>query len=122
MKNTEELYDALKNGLLSIRQVINMAKARPAHLMAPKHVGAPLTTTSTSAARAGKASVEYVRLRREEQANMIVLSGAEKSCSTIKRRRAVGTTGLVLHSYCLNRLKQFYVLKAKTRCYIEDIK
>ncbi|KAG3004004.1 hypothetical protein PC119_g15743 [Phytophthora cactorum] len=78
MKNTEELYDALKNGLLSIRQVINMAKARPAHLMAPKHVGAPLTTTSTSAARAGKASVEYVRLRREEQANMIVLSGAEK--------------------------------------------
>ncbi|KAG2856059.1 hypothetical protein PC113_g11909 [Phytophthora cactorum] len=114
MKNTEELYDALKNGLLSIRQVINMAKARPAHLMAPKHVGAPLTTTSTSAARAGKASVEYVRLRREEQANMIVLSGAEK--------RAVGTTGLVLHSYCLNRLKQFYVLKAKTRCYIEDIK
>ncbi|KAF1780154.1 hypothetical protein GQ600_27297 [Phytophthora cactorum] len=55
-----------------------MAKARPAHLMAPKHVGAPLTTTSTSAARAGKASVEYVRLRREEQANMIVLSGAEK--------------------------------------------
>ncbi|KAG2828049.1 hypothetical protein PC111_g8328 [Phytophthora cactorum] len=74
---------------------------------------------------------------------MIVLSGAEKyaraqaqfepvveklsGLSTVAfhqemNKRAVGTTGLVLHSYCLNRLKQFYVLKAKTRCYIEDIK
>ncbi|KAF1788306.1 hypothetical protein GQ600_1468 [Phytophthora cactorum] len=82
MKKTEELYDALENGLLSIRQVINMVKARPAHLMAPKHVAAPLTTTSTSAARAGKASVEYVRRQREEQANMIVLSGAENGENT----------------------------------------
>ncbi|KAG6970663.1 hypothetical protein JG688_00004767 [Phytophthora aleatoria] len=82
MKKTEELYDAMENGLLSIRQVINMVKARPAHLMAPKHVAAPLTTTSTSAARAGKASVEYVRLQREEHANMIVLSGAENGENT----------------------------------------
>ncbi|KAG3078068.1 hypothetical protein PI124_g21897 [Phytophthora idaei] len=33
-----------------------------------------------------------------------------------------GSKSLVLHSYFLNRMKQFYVLKANTRSYIEDTK
>ncbi|KAF1791738.1 MULE transposase domain [Phytophthora cactorum] len=78
MKKTEELYDSLENGLDPLRQVINMVKARPSRVMAPHRAAATLTNSSAGVAPIGKNAMEYVRLRREEQASMVVLSDAEK--------------------------------------------
>ncbi|KAG6976303.1 hypothetical protein JG688_00001520 [Phytophthora aleatoria] len=63
----------LDEKMQTMEAILEFFKKKNTQWMAPKHVAAPLTTPSTSAA-----SVEYVHLRREEQANVIVLSDAEK--------------------------------------------
>ncbi|KAF1794669.1 hypothetical protein JG687_00015357 [Phytophthora cactorum] len=53
------MYESLEKGMIPLRQVIDKANARPS---------SPI----------GNHPVEYVRLRREEQTNMVVLSHADK--------------------------------------------
>ncbi|ETM52817.1 hypothetical protein L914_03617, partial [Phytophthora nicotianae] len=77
MRKTEEIYDSLERGLEPLRQVINMVKTRSSRVMAPQ-AAAPLAIASAGTSRIGKASVEYVRLQREEQSSMVVLSNGEK--------------------------------------------
>ncbi|OWY96597.1 hypothetical protein PHMEG_00033100, partial [Phytophthora megakarya] len=57
MKETEELYETLENGMHPLRQVINMVKSRPSHLKAP----APdvVSLTISSGARPNQRVVQY---------------------------------------------------------------
>ncbi|POM66746.1 LOW QUALITY PROTEIN: Hypothetical protein PHPALM_17342 [Phytophthora palmivora] len=77
MKETQTLYNEFESCLNPLRQVINMVKARLRRVMAPELVSAPLSNYPSSSFPS-PSGVKYVRLQREEQANMVVLSSAEK--------------------------------------------
>ncbi|ETO76502.1 hypothetical protein F444_08122 [Phytophthora nicotianae P1976] len=53
-----------------------MVKARSSRVMAPQ-AAAPLAIAYAGTSRIGKAYLKYVRLRREEQSSMVVLSNGE---------------------------------------------
>ncbi|GMF20553.1 unnamed protein product [Phytophthora fragariaefolia] len=78
MKDTGTLACNLENSLVPLRNVINMVKARQSFVRVPQSSSAHLNASIVPDQRTSRRPIKYVRLNRKEQANMIVLSDAEK--------------------------------------------
>ncbi|ETP28716.1 hypothetical protein F442_22015 [Phytophthora nicotianae P10297] len=111
MKEREALFDSLERNLIPLRQVINMVKSRPREFAAPSD-HSPFKTVSCRPT--GRRTVKYVRLKRKEQANMVVLSDTEKYA------RAVAVFEPLIEKLCTLSTIDYYQQMSKWKAVIEN--